>query len=246
MLKSLANALQLIGYFSASRPKWGIRDLAKESGVHPAVVHRILATYAEEGFLFQDEFGRYSLGLRWFELGEIVKSTLSPTQIVEPILRRLSIQSGETAFLSVVAGCDGLCIDIVHSDQVLRFSIEEGQRFSLAFGAHGKAILAHLDLDKREAVYARTEAAGTAISKSIIETQLEAIRTTGYAFTSEEAAASVAGLAVPIWAKDQKVVVGSLAIAGLTTRINQSSAPELLGCLRTAQSAIEGVMGLLR
>ncbi len=55
-----------------------MRELARESGVHHAVVHRVLATFAANGFLVQDAAGRYGLGLRWFELGQVMRKTSRP------------------------------------------------------------------------------------------------------------------------------------------------------------------------
>lgn len=233
-------------YFTARQPAWGVRELAKASGVHYAIVHRVLATFAVEGFLSQDEAGRYSLGLRWFEMGEIVRHTLSPTQIVEPVLHRLSEQSGETAFLSLIDGVEGLCLDIAHSEQQLRFSIEEGQRFALTAGAHGKAILAFLPEAQRETACTHAQSAGMVVDRPALDRHLDRIRQDGWAYTQEEAAASVAGLAVPVWSKSRRAVVGSLGIAGPIQRLDEAAVPKLLDALYAAQRTIEGVVGLLQ
>jgi IclR family transcriptional regulator, acetate operon repressor len=246
MLKGLSSALQLMRYFTHSQPAWGVRELAKESGVHHAVVHRVLATYAEEGFLVQDALGRYALGLRWFEIGEIVRHTLSPSQIVEPVLQRLREQSGETVFLSLLDGAEGLCFEIAHSEQQLRFSIEEGQRFALHVGAHGKAMLAFLPAALREAAYARAQAEGASLDRAALDTQLAQIHQDGWAYTREEAASAVAGLAVPVWSKNRQAVAGSLAIAGPIQRLDEAAVPRLLDALYAAQHAIKGGIGLLR
>ncbi|MBY4869480.1 IclR family transcriptional regulator [Burkholderia sp. Bp9017] len=246
MLKTLSSALQLMQHFTARQAAWGVRELAKESGVHHAIVHRVLATFAAEGYLVQDEAGRYALGLRWFEMGEIVRRSLSPSQIVEPALHRLAQQSGETVFLSLLDGCEGLCLDIAHGDQQLRFSIEEGQRFALHAGAHGKAILAFQPDSMRNDVFARATQAGQAVDRAAIEAQLDVIRENGWAYTREEAAAGVAGLAVPLTAKGSRSVAGSLAISGPMQRLDESAVPRLLDALSDARRKIESVLSLMR
>ncbi len=241
MLKSLSGALQLMTYFTAGQPVWGVRELAKASGVHYAVVHRVLATFAENGFLEQDELGRYSLGLRWFEMGEVARRAFSPSEVVGPALERLAEQSGETVFLSWLEGLDGLCVDIVQSQHELRFSIELGQRFPLFAGSHGKAILAFQPEAFRHQVYAAAEQDGAPI-----EAHLARIREDGWAHTQGETATGVAGLAVPLWSKDRSTVVGSLAISGPQQRLGEDAVPRLLEALRTAQAAIASVVGFIR
>ncbi|MGO4154973.1 IclR family transcriptional regulator [Cupriavidus sp. YAF13] len=221
-LKTLDGALALLTYFTVRQPTWGVRELAKHSGVHHAVVHRVLATFAANGFLLQDAAsGKYSLGLRLFELGQVVRKTFSPAEVVQPVLEKLAAQSGETVFLSWLDGHEGLCVGMVQSQHQLRFSIELGQRFALHAGAHAKAILAFQD----DAFRARV---------------LENARQRG------EAAASVAGLALPLWSRDQAEVVGSLAIAGPQQRLNEESVPRMLEALREASRRLEEVVGFGR
>jgi IclR family transcriptional regulator, acetate operon repressor len=246
MLKNLKHSLQLMRYFTARQPTWGVRELARASGVHYAVVQRVLATFASEGFLVQDELARYALGLRWFEMGEIVRHTVSPNAGVEPVLRRLMEQSGETVFLSVLDGDEGVCFDIVHSAQSPRFSIEEGQRFSLHVGSHAKVMLAFLPDAKRNDLCIRAESVGDLNDRITLEGHLERIRTDGWAYTREESAPGVAGIAVPVWMADQQRIAGSLTICGPMQRLDETSVPRLLEAMRDAQRGIEGMVGLLR
>lgn len=250
MLKSLSGALQLMRYFTAEQSVWGVRELAAASGVHRAVVQRVLATFAEEGFLVQDELGRYALGLRWFELGEIVRHTLSPTDVVKPALSRLAQQTGETVFLSLLDGHEGLCLDMAHSGQPLRFSIEEGQRFALDTGSHGKAMLAFQSVALCDEVCRKAQehphAHGHKIDRAALDAHLARIREAGWAYTSEEAVPGVSGLAIPLWSKDKRTVVGSLAIAGPVQRLDEQAVPKFLDALHEARQTVERALGLIK
>lgn len=237
-LKTLDGALALLTHFTVRQPTWGVRELAKHSGVHYAVVHRVLATFAANGFLVQDAAtGKYSLGLRLFELGQVVRKSFSPDEIVRPVLEKLAAQSGETVFLSWLDGHEGLCVGLVQSQHQLRFSIEVGQRFSLDAGAHAKAILAF----QPEAF--RRQVTGDAPEP---EARLAQIRADGWAYTCEESAATVAGLALPLRHRDTRAVVGSLAIAGPLQRLTPEAVPRLLEALRTARNTIGPVAGFMR
>ncbi|HKT99792.1 MAG TPA: IclR family transcriptional regulator [Paraburkholderia sp.] len=246
LLKSLGSALELLRYFTSRQPVWGVRELARECGAHHSVVHRILATFAADGYLVQDELGHYALGLRWFEMGEIVRQTVSPTEIVAPVLHRLKEMSGETVFLSVLDNREGLCLDIAHSDQQLRFSIEQGKRFPLHLGAHAKAMLAFMPEDERADIYAREAAMGGTADVAALEASLEQVRMNGWVQTWEEATPGVTGIAVPVWMKSRSRVAGSISVCGPRQRIDDSCVPRMLELLREAQRNIEGVVGLLR
>ena len=64
--------------------------------------------------------------------------------------------------------------------------------------------------------------------------------------TREEAAASVAGLALPLWSRDRSAVVGSVAIAGPQQRLDEAAVPRLLEALRDASGRLEDVIGFVR
>ncbi|WP_061959321.1 IclR family transcriptional regulator [Cupriavidus pauculus] len=245
-LKTLDSALALLSCFTVQQPAWGVRALAKHSGVHPAVVHRVLATFAANGFLVQDvESGRYSLGLRLFELGQVVRKTFSPAEVVQPILRTLAEQSGETVFLSWLDGEDGLCVGIEQSQHQLRFSIELGQRFPLYAGAHAKAILAFQDEEACDHAYERglAEDAANIPNKDVFKARLAKIREEGYAYTHGESSANVAGLALPLRGRGSTSVIGSICIAGLDTRLTPTAVPALLEPLSNAVRLLRDVVG---
>ncbi|KAF7964195.1 IclR family transcriptional regulator [Cupriavidus sp. UYMU48A] len=241
MLKTLDGALALLTHFNAQQPSWGVRELARESGVHHAVVHRVLATFAANGFLVQDAVGRYGLGLRWFELGQSCARPFARPEVVQPALEALALKCGETVFLSWLDGDEGLCTDIAQSQHQLRFSIEVGQRFALDAGAHAKAILAFQPEALRQRVAQR---AGPSAQE--LEARLAQVRADGWAYTCEESAATVAGLAVPLYSRDTRTVVGSLAIAGPLQRLDEHALPRLLDALRAARDTIGPVTGFLR
>jgi IclR family acetate operon transcriptional repressor len=242
MLKSLDGALALLTRFTLENPCWGVRELARETGIHHAVVQRVLATFASNGFLMQDGAGRYSLGLRLFELGQVAHRNFVPSVVVQPALDSLAKVCGETVFLMLLDGIEGVCTDTAQSQQQLRFSIEPGKRFSLVAGAHAKAILAFQTDEFRSSVYLD---AGVADS-TLIESNLEKIRMDGWSYTREESAATVAGIAIPLRSPIKGHVFGSLAVAGPFQRINDDAAPKLVEALKRTREVIEPVVGLSR
>ncbi|WJF89666.1 IclR family transcriptional regulator [Paraburkholderia bonniea] len=242
MLKTLDSALALLTRFTIDEPTWGVRELAKATGTHHAVVHRVLATFAANGFLMQDSAGRYALGLRLFELGQVAHQTFVPSAVVQPALDALAEHCGETVFLTLLDGNEGVCTDIGQSQQQLRFSVELGQRFSLLAGAHAKVILAFQSDEFRAAIYQSADIADAAT----IDGDLARIRADGWSYTREEAAATVAGVALPLRSSDRRRVIGSLGIAGPLQRIEGETVTQLVEILKKTRETIEPVVGLNR
>ncbi len=75
---------------------------------------------------------------------------------------------------------------------------------------------------------------------------LAGIRETGWANTGEEAGPGVSGLAIPLWSKDKRTVVGSLSIAGPMQRLDEQAVPKFLDALHEARQTVERALGLIK
>ncbi|GAA3548409.1 IclR family transcriptional regulator [Zobellella aerophila] len=240
--KTLANALELLEFFTRENPVWGGRELAKVSGVHPAIVQRTLATFASRGYLHQDpQTLKYSLGVRFFELGQMVKERLQLSDIVRPLMARLAEQTGEAVFLSLRDGAESVCVDRVESPKSIGFKVQVGSKVPIYAGAYGKVILAYMDETSREEILAQGLTAvteNTITDVTLMRTQLEEIRAQGWCYSEQEVSEDVFGLAVPLFFRD-KQVAGSLAIAGPLYRFDKSNIPHLVVSLQAECPVIE-------
>lgn len=243
--KTLANALDLLEYFTAQKPVWGVRDLARASGVHPAIVQRALNTFASRQFLTKDPVSqKYAIGVRFLEFGQIFKTQLNLSELVRPLMTELSSQSGETVFLSWLTQGEAVCIEICEAQDSIRFSIDVGTRFPLYAGANAKAILAFLPEPEREAILAAglpQMAAGTITDPAILNADLAQIRQQGWSASAEEFRADTFGLAVPLFAHSGDVI-GSLSIAGPLFRRDETLFPALVAKMRELRPTIQNYM----
>ncbi|MDB6181782.1 IclR family transcriptional regulator [Paracoccus fistulariae] len=240
--KTLANALDLLDYFTEERPAWGVRELAKKSGVHPAIVQRALNTFASRKFLVKDpESQKYAIGVRFLEYGQIFKGRMNLSQLVRPLMRELADQSGETVFLSWLSQGEAVCIEIYEAPDSIRFSIDVGTRFPLYAGANAKAIMAFLPGEERDAVIARglTQLApGTICDPDALQADLATVRQQGWAASVEEFRTDTFGLAVPLFAPSGEIA-GSLSIAGPLFRRDENAFPALVARMQTLRPVIQ-------
>jgi DNA-binding IclR family transcriptional regulator len=198
-------------------------------------VQRNLASFVANGLMLRDQNGHYQLSLACYRLGQLAQATHPQHHLAPSAMANLAEQSGETAFLCLLDGQRGICVQTAPSPHALRFSIRSGEHFSLLAGAHAKAMLAFQPKTMRLQLY--RQAARTDITT--LENEMADIRQRGWCQTSGEAASDISGLALPLHAAGStNAVFGSLALAGPSTRLLQKDQAGLLACLHDTRHAI--------
>src|SRR5690606_20897008 len=100
-LKTLDNALSILAEFTLETPTWGLRELSKKMDMNHTVLHRILKTFEEWGYLRQNALTKeYELGLKILEFTSVVKQRMKLSEFVVPVMHELVDEVGETAFLT--------------------------------------------------------------------------------------------------------------------------------------------------
>jgi DNA-binding IclR family transcriptional regulator len=230
-LKTVDRALQVLLQFSKEHPEWSSSELAQALGLHRSIVYRILKTLERRGFVTQtDRRGRFSLGLKLIELGNVVLSTTNLLQIADPIMARLVKETDESVMLSVVSGNESVCIGKKDSPKPVRATMSIGDRSPLYAGATAKALLAHLGADRIDELVAaglKRITRHTITDAAKLEEDLAEIRRQGWAFSVGEFTPDVAAIAVPL--RDSNgTVVASLTTTGLASRFTRGRLPILI------------------
>ncbi len=95
------------------------------------------------GYIDQSPFtGKYKLGLRLFELGNIVANRLDLRTIAAPYIQRLVETTGKTVHLTILDKGEVLYIDKCESHQSLRIVSQVGMRLPAHCTGVGKVLLA--------------------------------------------------------------------------------------------------------
>ncbi len=240
-LKTVDRALQVLLQFDQDHPEWSSSELAQSLGLHRSIVYRILTTLERRGFVTQiGQRGRFRLGTRLVELGNVVLAGIDLRQIAHPIIARLVRETSESAFLTVVSGDESVCIDKVDSPQHIRVTLTIGGRYPLYAGASNKILLAYLPPDTIEDLIARgldSITPQTITDATRLKDDLAAIRKQGYAFSVGELTPGVAALAVPLL-NSNDTLVAALSIAGLASRFDEDRLPTLINATRQAAKEI--------
>ncbi len=165
-------------------------ELARQLEMNRTVVHRLLATLHQRGFVTRHERG-YAPGAVLVRIAERVRPELRAASKVA--LGRLGRAIGETVVLHVADGDDAVVLEqYAASTHIVRVEHEIGSRHPLEIGASGRALLAYMNSTTVQRIARRSD------RPDGVQRELEAVRQLGYALSHDELQQGVHGLAVPV------------------------------------------------
>jgi DNA-binding IclR family transcriptional regulator len=246
-VQSVVRALRLIDTLGQSRGEVGIAELSKRVGLHVSTVHRLLTTLVQQGFCRQNpETGRYALGAKLFQLGEVCLGQMDLRELARSFLARLSRETGETANLVVLDGREALYLDKVESPQNLRIFSRIGHRAPLYCTAVGKVLLAYRPATERRSLLGtgafKPFTRHTVTSPARLRRELEEVGRQGYALDREECEEGAYCLAVPV-RNAQGRIEAALSVSGPTVRMGDHRLPDLVPLMRRAGEELSAQLG---
>lgn len=249
-VQSVERTLDLVEALANAQGEVSITHLASRTGLHVSTVHRLLSTLVHRGYVRQNrETSRYYLGSKLALLAEGAPRYTDLRLRARPALQWLTDLANETSNLVVLEDTAAVYIDQVQCKQVVRLFTAIGNRVPLQCTAAGKALLAWLPTERREATIDRLEFRAytprTIASRSALLSALDAVRRNGYALDEEEYQLGVRCVAVPsIDASGQ--ALAAISISAPSMRLNRARALELLPAMRRAAAEIASGMAAAR
>lgn len=189
----------------ADRGEWGVRDLARSSGIPRSAVHRILHDMANLGLLsLTDEPGRFRVGPDLARIGSRIADHLDVQRLARPIIERAAATVGETIVLALYDPHRRKfsAVDAVEANHTIRYVWESLRDWSdLHLGSSGKGILAFLPDDEREAIIDALPdriPGRQPITKARLRRDLAAARRRGHVVSHGERYDGAVGVSAPI------------------------------------------------
>lgn len=245
MLKTLDQSLKLLQLFTKEKPEWGARELAKEVGLNHANVYRVLSTFEANRFLVKDpDTKKYSLGIRLWELGLTMRDSFHVSRLIRPVLERMMIESGESIFLTCLDEDEGLTLDALEPDNVVKFSVSVGSRAPLFVGASYRSIMAFLPQEHIEQIIQqglKQYTKNTLVDADQLRMELANIRMNGWARSTGEYTPDVVAIACPLFHSEGQIM-GSLTISGPTYRMTEEKIEKYYQILQRGKREIDEVI----
>lgn len=220
----LERVFALLDCFTASEPELTLAELTARTGIPRSTVHRLAKILVDQRLLRRTNSG-FSLGLRQFELGELVEERRKLRDASLPSIQELFEQTHETVHLGVIDGTEVLYFFKIVGYHAFPLPTRAGGRWPLHSCALGKAMLAFAPPGTLHAALSaelRRLTPYTITQPQRLLNQLEAVRNTGAAFEFEESVLGNACVAAPIFnAAGQAVAAISVSGPPLRLRAEQ-------------------------
>ncbi|MEP7025771.1 MAG: IclR family transcriptional regulator [Actinomycetota bacterium] len=224
LLASVGNAARLLREFGKGEPQLGVSDLARRLSIAKSTAHRIVHTLAAEGLLERVEgTGRYRLSVVMHVLGASAQSASALHGAATPVLDQLRNLTKETVQLAVLDGREVVYVERRESPHTVRLFGRIGNRAPAHSTGTGKLLLAFLSPDELErrldGMRLTRRTPYTITNVDSLRTELEQIRSRGWAENVNEAELGVASISAPI--RDRAgCVVAAVSVAGPVQRVN--------------------------
>ncbi len=210
-----------------------------------STTHRYLLTLEKLGAVERDANDRFHLGLKMIELAGQTLSNNDLRKLAEPFLEELAARTQETVHLAVPSGLDVVYIAKADSAHAIRMYSYIGARAPMYCTALGKAILAYappalLEAAIRGGLAARTSHSLT--SRAALLSELEQIRSKGYAIDDQENELGVCCVGTPIMDYSSRPI-GALSVSGPADRVTPARQLELGPIVRDSGLRLSRRMG---
>jgi len=208
-IQAIQKAVAVLNLFTSQEPELTLAEIAKRLGMSRATTYRYLMTLRDTNLLAYDTTrGVYALGVKTLDYAEVVRDTAKFTsafvQRAEPVLRRLSEETDHTAVASVWSGDSPVLVRVgTHLRRMVVIAMPLYSCLPVFDSAQGRVFLAF------SAEARRTHAADPRLRE--LESELEHVRSEGFASHDVSAEGGMTTLAVPVLVDDTLVgVIASL------------------------------------
>jgi DNA-binding IclR family transcriptional regulator len=149
----LERSLDVLELLAGSGSPTAFAEIVDAVHAPKATVHRLLKILQARGYVSQDSrTGRYSAGIRCFELGSLWAKNLDLRATAAPQLAALNELTAETVHLAVYDQGDVIYIDRVESQLPVIAKSYVGRRCPATCVATGRVLLAYESLDEIDRV----------------------------------------------------------------------------------------------
>lgn len=196
----LDRTMAVLTVFTAADGALGLAELARRSGVPKTTTHRLCTHLVRHGMLERSQYG-YCVGLRMFELGQLVPLRRDLREQAAPVLTDLQVATGATVHLGVLDGSDVVYIEILPGAHAKRLPSRVGGRFPAHATAVGKVLLAYARRDDVVALVGaglERRTRHTIVMPGKLLRELNNVAHCGIAFEHEESALGVSCVASAI------------------------------------------------
>ena len=221
--RMLEKALHILEYVASCPDGASLTDVCATLDIAKSSAYSLLMTFLHFGYIAKNPHNRFVIGLRAFEIGSRFVENNDFYLYSRDVLEELVRVTNETAHLAVLEGTDVVYLSKFDCSHVVRMVSSVGKRVPAHVTALGKALLSGKSDEEIQTLYHNRELERmTDNSISTVEEllrQLTQIRTSGFAYESEESTLGIRCIAVPVRNSTGEVCLG-ISISVPTLRVD--------------------------
>lgn len=218
---AVERALSVLDAFTANDRALGLAELARRVSLSKPTVLRLAKSLARGGYLVRNDDASWRLGPKLARLGALYQAGFRIEDVVQPALRRLAQETGESAAFYVREGDMRICLFRVDSPQSIGHHARTGDLLPLDRGAPGRVLLAFSG--EPGEIY-------------------DQIRRDFFYATRGERDPQVGSIACPVFRIGQQLA-GVLAVTGPTSRFDGEAVARHLEPLRSIANELTRQLG---
>ncbi len=244
---TVSKALELLDYFTRSRPLIGLSDLARLADLNKATCFRLLTELAENGFVEQIGTGReFRLGPTVLRLAALREAQVPTREAAMPVLQALAQRTGETAHLSMLMADTLRTLAFAYSAaHVTKVTMEDAETLPFHATSSGLAVLAFQTEAFRNTILSQPFAqltSSTETNPRALRDRATEVRGLGYAESRGGYQTEVHSLAVPLFDALGRCS-GAVAVAAPASRMSEAQRRLIRYALIQAGTEITAIWG---
>ncbi|GGP46109.1 IclR family transcriptional regulator [Saccharothrix coeruleofusca] len=237
----LGRAFTLLGVFSEQRPSATLSELSRLSGLPLSTTHRLVRELLQWRALDRDARGRYSIGLRLWELGALSPGSLDLRERALPFLEDLVEVTRHNAQLAIRDGLDAVFVERLSARDAVSVVSRAGSRLPLHATGVGLVLLAHAPAQVQELALAsplRRFTSRTICAPARLREALAQVRRDGYAISDRQIEMITYSVAAPVRDAGGEVVAAVSVVLPTGARTDAA-----VSAVRTCGRAISRALG---
>ncbi|MDQ8202635.1 IclR family transcriptional regulator [Pelagicoccus sp. SDUM812003] len=235
-IPNLKNACKVLQMIADSQQPLTMSHIADTLSLPRSTVFRILTTLCEQGWLFREEKS-YRLGGALIGLGRKAINSSTINQLARPFLKEVTELTGETSQLAMLSGKRTVILEVEDSPHPLAAHSRPGTEADIHCSASGKVLMAFGSESDTQKVLGslsfERHTGKTITDRSAFESELERIRSAGYAIDEQEYHEGIRCIAVPVFENAQSA---SYSI-GITASTHRFTRRKIKGFAKILQDA---------
>lgn len=222
---TLTKSMMLMEVLADAGSPMGLSELVRKVDLPKSTCHRILSILVNERLVqFEQRSRTYGIGFRFMSLAFQTWQNLDLRRAATEDMQRLGKFAGENIHLAVPDGNEIVFIDRVESHEILRHRSAIGNRASIHCTALGKAMVASMSAERRDAIVSSLSfeqvADKTITDPAQFDREIADIQRTGYAIAIREHQSDVCAVAASI--RDFRGgIVGAISISAPVFRADR-------------------------